>query len=213
MEPSCITPSLLLDKCGFKYGGFDKSLGIRIKLSPDDDPRISQATSKVRQGRQWFWSNAVGAEHAVRACCRIRLLNTSYKSRNDYEGMDRVDIDASSTKPWIDFVKGLNTEEDRRALSIWRSGAIHTQTRFMLHVSQHNGADRAEARCMHAPAHGTACHGGTGPQPSRLVSGCLPAARGGGGQASLAAHASPQPRPRNQHKGHRPPASVAGRCC
>ena len=121
--------SRLLDKCGFKHGGFDKSLGICMKLNPDDVSRISQATSKVRQGRLWFWPNVVDAEHAVRACCRIRLLNTSYKSRNDYEGMDRVDIDASSTKPWIDFVKGLNTEEDRRALSIWRGGAIHTQTR------------------------------------------------------------------------------------
>ena len=88
--------------------------------------------TEIRQSperyRQCFWSGDKGAEHAVRACCRIRLLNTSMSSRNDYEGMARVDVDTSSTKPWLDFVKGLITDE-RKALSILRSGAIHTQTR------------------------------------------------------------------------------------
>ena len=118
----------IVEQCGFIYEGFDKSHGARIGLTDHEDHRIKKITAKLRAGRNWFWTGTPEAEHAIRACCRLRLLGTCAPSRHDSEGVDRIDIEASSTKQWTNFTKGL-TEDERRALSIWHSGATHTQTR------------------------------------------------------------------------------------
>jgi hypothetical protein len=118
----------LLLRCGFGFGGRSAENGIQIVLPDDIDPRILQGSERVRNGQDHFWSNTEEAMHVLRSACRVQLLNTIRFSRHDSEGYKRIDIEASSCKPWQKFLKAC-TPECLQALNIWMGGAVTTQTR------------------------------------------------------------------------------------
>lgn len=121
---------LTLNKCLLGYNGFSRTpgQGISINIRSDDDPKILRATASLRGSGDHFWTDSAAAQHALRVICRIRALSHASPSRWDYQGIDDVDVEASSSKLWKDFVKKLSGPQ-RTALTIYRGGATSTQTR------------------------------------------------------------------------------------
>ena len=71
----------------------------------------------------------------MRICARALLLSTrgdrekkNARARHDDEGVDDIDLEASSSREWTEWKKKLSTES-RRLLAIWRGGAVSTPTR------------------------------------------------------------------------------------
>ena len=122
--------SALFKTIGFTYVAFEREWGIRVSISPTDDVRVFKATQKVRGADPHsFWTGNAAAEHALRIIARIRCLQSVKGTRNDSEGIDRVDLEASSHKRWTEWLKNLSAEQTK-ALDIFRSGAIQTPTRL-----------------------------------------------------------------------------------
>ena len=59
---------------------------------------------------------------------RLRCLHSVAESRNDSEGIEKVDVEASSHPIWRELVASLSAE-GRTHLEMWRGGAARTQTR------------------------------------------------------------------------------------
>ena len=116
------------DAIKVKLVGFDREKGLKIEIHRRDDRRVLKVTAAVRGRGHTFWSNDKGADHAIRAVARIRCLQLTHKSRLDSEGIDDVDVDASSSSQWQKYFKSLD-DEQKHALGIYRSGAIKTNTR------------------------------------------------------------------------------------
>ena len=66
--------------------------------------------------------------HAIRAVCRLRLLGRATRTRNDVEGIDEIDVHASSSKAYKKWRKSL-AAGDIRLLQIFRGGAVRSATR------------------------------------------------------------------------------------
>ena len=115
-------PSKLLFK------SFKPDLGAKVQVCEDDDQRVFAATAAVRDSRNCFWTGTPEAQHAIRAVCRIRCLENVRQSRHDAEGVEEVDVDASSEKSWSQWVATLSPDK-KRFLEIYRSGAVKTKTR------------------------------------------------------------------------------------
>ena len=65
--------------------------------------------------------------HSLRVHVR-KLLFAKIKNRNDIEGCDNVDFEASSAGPWKSFRKVLSPVESA-LVNIFRAGAVSTPTR------------------------------------------------------------------------------------
>ncbi|MDB4405311.1 hypothetical protein N9199_01985 [bacterium] len=119
-----------LNFIGIKFLACEKDWGLQVRINDNDDGRIYKVTAAARRGTaKIFWTGSRTAPHALRAIARIRCLAKVHKSRNDAEGIDDVDIEASSHANWKDWVKQL-TPEDKGMLDIYRSGASKTNTRM-----------------------------------------------------------------------------------
>ena len=66
--------------------------------------------------------------HALRVCARVQALAAVRVSRNDCDGFDSADIEASSSAAWQAWMHSLSSD-DRTSLRIWRGGAVRTPTR------------------------------------------------------------------------------------
>ena len=61
------------------------------------------------------------------------------KQRFDEEGLDRIDIDASSHTTWKNWRHGIS-EKEMTALFIWRGDAVPTPTRrYLRNDGKHDG--------------------------------------------------------------------------
>ena len=94
---------------------------------------------KVFGRKRKIWSTHEAALHIVRTVCRARALSKAVRGRNDVEGIDDVDIEATSQKPWVRFYESLTRDQQSR-LGIFRCGASATDTR------RYRDAER---RCRH----------------------------------------------------------------
>ena len=74
-----------------------------------------------------FWTAGEHAGHVVRQILTIRCLaaKSAGPQRLDVEGIERIDIEASSHPTWKAFARGLN-KEDKMLLDVWRCGAVKT---------------------------------------------------------------------------------------
>ena len=91
--------SALFATIGLKYVAFERPWGFRVSIAPRDDKRIYQATAAVRGlSPNEFWTGSKQAAHAVRIIARVRCLQSVHQSRQDAEGVDSVDVEASSNK-------------------------------------------------------------------------------------------------------------------
>jgi hypothetical protein len=65
--------------------------------------------------------------HFLRSRTHRIVLNTVKASRFDVEGIGEVDLEIYSQPAWTQFRKNLSSE-DKKILTIWRSGAVWTPT-------------------------------------------------------------------------------------
>ena len=65
--------------------------------------------------------------HALRVCARVQALAAVRVSRNDCDGLDSADIEASSSAAWQAWMHSLSSD-DRKSLRIWRGGAVRSPT-------------------------------------------------------------------------------------
>ena len=108
---------------------FSPSRGLRVEFEAGDDHRVFRVTKKIRSSpSRFFWTSDPGAAHAIRAIARIRCLQKVHMTRLDSEGVDQIDVDASSHPNWKDFEKSLDAEA-KMHLEIFRAGAVKTRTR------------------------------------------------------------------------------------
>ena len=113
---------------GLEFMEYKSDRGVRFRRSGDEaDENVTRAF-----GRGCFlWSDQPKALHALRITARARALAQAASTRLDTEGIGRVDLEASSTRPWKSFWKGLSREQ-RNLVTIFRAGAMSTATRRRL---------------------------------------------------------------------------------
>ena len=107
----------------------------------EEDARVLQAAQLATAPEQpegTFAPGAPGGAHALRLIARVRLLAQARRGRFDYEGMERVDVQAQSFKPFATWLLGLS-REDHSLVHIWRGGAARTPSRL---ASGHGGDAR-----------------------------------------------------------------------
>ena len=51
----------------------------------------------------WLWSSEDDAEHLLRGVARSRAVGAASKTRNDVDGIEAIDVDASSKKTMDSF--------------------------------------------------------------------------------------------------------------
>ena len=81
--------------------------------------------------------------HVLRTVCRVRALSNYNRGRNDLDGIDYVDVEACSRKPWVAFRDSLS-ERQQMYLNIFRCGAVSTDTR---HFSGREGRAFSRPEC------------------------------------------------------------------
>ena len=78
--------------------------------------------------RNCFPVTAGAGMHALRQIGRLALLHTVVRKRLDCEGIDNIDIEASSSKTWMAWMRKLN-DIPKHLLRIFRCGAIRSPSR------------------------------------------------------------------------------------
>lgn len=100
--------------------------GIQFRRRDNEhDIRVTRAFGR----RRLMWSDDEATPHLLRTVCRARALETTTKTRHDAEGVNNIDLEANSRKPWQAYRDGLSAAEGS-FLEIYRCGAIATQTRL-----------------------------------------------------------------------------------
>ncbi|CAK0796724.1 unnamed protein product [Prorocentrum cordatum] len=113
------------DAIGFEFLQYDPERGVQFRRSVDEpDVRVRRLCGR----RHIFWSDEEMVPHLLRQVCRARALAHASASRHDSEGVDQIDLEASSARAWSTFRDSL-TLEDRIHLKIFRCGATHSPTR------------------------------------------------------------------------------------
>jgi hypothetical protein len=113
------------DAIGFEFLQYDPERGVQFRRSVDEpDVRVRRLCGR----RHIFWNDEEMVPHLLRQVCRARALAHASASRHDSEGVDQIDLEASSARAWSTFRDSL-TLEDRIHLKIFRCGATHSPTR------------------------------------------------------------------------------------
>ncbi|CAK0823628.1 unnamed protein product [Prorocentrum cordatum] len=113
------------DAIGFEFLQHDPERGVQFRRSVEEpDVRVRRLCGR----RRIFWSDEEMVPHLLRQVCRARALAHASASRHDSEGVDQIDLEASSARAWSTFGGSL-TLEDRIHLKIFRCGATHSPTR------------------------------------------------------------------------------------
>ena len=132
-------------------GAHAEALGLEAELSCGDvwlqpkqgsEPIIWKAAAAAnkeeqpceREGRGGcaFRAGTGAGQHALRTIARCKAIMVKARStsaRRDAEGLEAVDLEASSRPVWRDFKAALGIEE-RKFLKTWRGGAVRTPTRL-----------------------------------------------------------------------------------
>lgn len=122
---------------GLRFLQYDAERGIKFGVKQhEQDARVRAAFGR----RKVLWSDDDYSMHALRIVCRVRALSLVSKGRLDTEGIEEVDIEASSRKPWKEYRKSLS-KNDADLLDIFRCGAVSTPTR------RHNCQPVEEVSC------------------------------------------------------------------
>ena len=115
----------LFDAVGLIFVQFEPGKGILFRRSPDEhDTRVLKSFGR----RRMIWSDSEDALHVLRIVCRARAISAAASSRNDVEGVELVDLEASSSKVWRSFCASLSKHQ-RLLLEVFRCGATSTATR------------------------------------------------------------------------------------
>ena len=85
---------------------------------PERTRRVWSVTRRVRRRRQWFGRHPDEAQRALRVAARLHLLNTAHRQWHDVEGIDEVDMVASSGGAWKLWLESLSNV-DKFLLSTW----------------------------------------------------------------------------------------------
>jgi hypothetical protein len=102
---------------------------IRLEPLPTADDRLYEHIATTYRDHDGTFSTAhTAAAHTLRLAARLVVLASVKRSRHDSEAVDDIDVEASSSKTWSTWVRGLS-DNDRTALNIWRGGAVRTPTR------------------------------------------------------------------------------------
>ncbi|CAK0857078.1 unnamed protein product, partial [Prorocentrum cordatum] len=109
-----------------------------VFVDRNDSQQILNVTRAVRSSDFSFWTGSPAAAHVVRAIARVRCLEMVHASRLDSEGVNEVDVSASSRAIWTKWTRGLDATA-KRHLEIFRGGAAKTPT--------HGGRAAACAAC------------------------------------------------------------------
>ena len=108
---------------GLRFLQHDEKRGVQFGRAPDErDLRVR----KIFGRKAAIWSDEQEAQHVLRVG-RARLLSRVPLTRMDAEGIEQVDVDASSSKSFKDWRNSLNPNE-RGLQEIFRSGAASTPT-------------------------------------------------------------------------------------
>ena len=73
--------------------------------------------------------------HALRSLARRLAIDLVSTDRNDCEGMQNIDLEATSSRTWTRWVAVLN-EEQNMHLRIYRTGAVWSQTRTQRKIGE-----------------------------------------------------------------------------
>ncbi|CAK0846118.1 unnamed protein product [Prorocentrum cordatum] len=120
-----VNSTSFFDAIGFEFLQYDPERGVQFRRSVDEpDVRVRRLCGR----RHIFWSDEEMVPHLLRQVCRARTLAHASASRHDSEGVDQIDLEASSARAWSTFRDSL-TLEDRIHLKIFRCGATHSPTR------------------------------------------------------------------------------------
>ena len=114
-----------LGAVGLEFVAFDAERGVRFRRGEEEtDRRVLRAFGR----RRLYWSSEEMAPHLLRQVCRARALNLVKRTRFDAEGVEDVDLEVLSCKPWQLFRDSLS-DEQAPLLHIFLCGAVSTQTR------------------------------------------------------------------------------------
>ena len=110
---------------GLEFVAYKGDKGIQFRMRQEEEnPQVRKAFGR----RAKRWSDESSAAHLLRTVARARALETVNTERNDAEGVERVDLEAASQKPWQQFRASL-TPEETNLVEIFRAGASSTKTR------------------------------------------------------------------------------------
>ncbi len=109
-----------------------RALGLLLRPAAGIDPRAAAAArSAALPGHHGAFDPASEqGQHALRIAARCRLLQPAPASerRNDEDGIQHVDVEASSAKAFADWRRSLGPTK-RSLLDMWIDGAVWTPTR------------------------------------------------------------------------------------
>lgn len=112
----------------------DASVWVWPKHQARCDPRSMEEFLKnsrlFQGGRRAFCVTTERGPHLLRMASRVALLAPRLRGRKrfDEEGIQDVDVNASSDPKWLKWRRQLN-DHQRQLLHIWRAGAVWTPTR------------------------------------------------------------------------------------
>ncbi|CAK0873307.1 unnamed protein product [Prorocentrum cordatum] len=98
----------LFEAIGFEFLQYDPGRGVQFRR-PVDEP--DALVRRLRGRRHICWSDEKKVPHLIRQVCRARALANTRAERNDAEGVDQIDLEASSAKVWAIFRGSLTLED------------------------------------------------------------------------------------------------------
>ena len=119
------------DKLGMRVISLDAPLGLVLELFCD--ARLlhltRRATKPPRAGPRVFCADTPDGAHVLRQATRLQALNSIPATRLDREGLETLDLEASSHPTWIRWLKSLSHDQ-AALLNVFRSpGAVWAPTR------------------------------------------------------------------------------------
>ena len=120
------------EKLHMRVVSLTASSGLVLELLPRCDARLLALTrgaaKPARAGPRVFCVDTPAGGHVLRQAARLQALSSIPASRLDREGLEHLDLEASSHLVWTRWLNTLSHDQ-LALLNIFRSGAIWTPTR------------------------------------------------------------------------------------
>lgn len=120
------------EKLHMRVVSLTASSGLVLELLPRCDARLLALTRGAakpsRAGPRVFCVDTPAGGHVLRQAARLQVLSSIPASRLDREGLEHLDLEASSHLVWTRWLNTLSHDQ-LALLNIFRSGAIWTPTR------------------------------------------------------------------------------------
>ncbi len=113
------------DAVDLDFVAHNEERGVQFRRRDDE---VDRRVLRVFGRRKMFWSDEELVPHLLRQVCRARALTSVKRTRYDSEGIDDVDLEVQSCKPWQRFRDSL-TDGQSSLLQVFRCGAVSTETR------------------------------------------------------------------------------------